>query len=119
MLARRAAERPERFLQPGRQRHEALAAEHDLGMLEAAERQAEVVEPVRQRLARHRDAGFGHVGEVGQAHPAGLVRLAEDHLPLRPVQRPPLPDAPLERPPDPGAELGVPAHQLLEDGDGP
>ena len=45
--------------------------------------------------------------------------LAEDHLPLRPVQRPPLADAPLQRPPDPGAQLGMPAHQLLEDGDGP
>ena len=51
MLARRAAERPERVLQPGGQRHEALAAEHDMGVLEAAERQAEVIEPVRQRLA--------------------------------------------------------------------
>jgi hypothetical protein len=119
MLTRHPAERPERVLQPGGQRHEAFAAEHDKGVLEAAERQAEVVEPVRQRLARHRHADTGHVGEVGQAHPAGLVGLAEDDLPLRAVQRTPLADAPLERPPDPGAKLGMPAHQLLENGDGP
>ena len=35
------------------------------------------------------------------------------------VQRAPLADAPLQRPPDPGAELGMPAQQLLEDGDRP
>ena len=56
MLARRAAERPERVLQARGQRHEALAAEHDMGVLEAAEGQAEVIEPVRQRRSRHRDA---------------------------------------------------------------
>jgi hypothetical protein len=90
-----------------------------MGMLEAAERQAEVVEPVRQRRARYRDARLGHLGEVGQPHPAGLVGLAEDHLPLGPVQRPPPADAPLERPPDPRLELRMPAQQLLEDGDRP
>jgi hypothetical protein len=47
------------------------------------------------------------------------VGLAEDHLPLGPVQRAPLADAALERPPDPRAEFRVPAEQLLEDGDRP
>ena len=51
MLARRAAERPQRVLQALGQRHEALAAEHDMGMLEAGEGQAEVIEPVIERRA--------------------------------------------------------------------
>lgn len=119
VLARRAAEGPERVLHPGGQGYEALAAEHDIGVLEAAEGEAEVVEAVRQRRSRHRHADVRHVGEVGEAEPARLVGLAEDHLPLRPVQRPPLANAPLERPPHPGAQLGMPAHQLLEDGDRP
>jgi hypothetical protein len=89
-----------------------------VGVLKAAEGQPEVIEPVRQRGAGDRHAGAGHVGEVGQTHPARLVGLAEDHLPLRAVQRAPLADAPLQRPPDPEAQLGMPPHQLLEDGDG-
>jgi hypothetical protein len=79
-------------------------------MLEAAEGQAEVIEPVRQRLARDGHPGAGHVGEVGQAHPAWLMGLAEDHLPLRAVQRAPLANAPLQRPPDPEAQIGMPTH---------
>jgi hypothetical protein len=43
MLARRPAERPQRILQTRRQRDEALAAEHDMGMLEAREREPKVV----------------------------------------------------------------------------
>jgi hypothetical protein len=39
-------------------------------MREARERQAEVVEPMRKRLARDRDADLAHVGEVRQAHSA-------------------------------------------------
>jgi hypothetical protein len=119
VLARCAAEGPERVLQPGRQRHEALAAEHDMGMLKAAEGEAEVVEPVRQRGAGHGDAEVAEVGEVGQPEPPGLVNLAEHHLALGAVQRPPSADAPLQRPPDPGAEIGMPAQQLLEDGHRP
>lgn len=109
MLARGTAERPERVLQPGGQRHEALAAQYEMGVLEATERQTEVVEPVRKRLARHRDADVGHIGEVGEAQPTGFVSLAEDHLTLRPMQRPPLADTLLQRPPHPGAQLGMPA----------
>jgi uncharacterized Zn-binding protein involved in type VI secretion len=114
MLARRAAEGPERVLETRGERHEALAAEHDMGVLEAAESEAEVIEPVGQRYAGNGDAEGAHVGEVRQAEPAGLVDLAEDHLALGAVQRPPLADAPLQRPPDPGAEVGMPPQQLLE-----
>ena len=115
VLARRATESPECILQSCGQRHEALAAKHDMSVLEAAEGQAEVIEPVRQRGPRDRHASAGHVGEVGQAHPARLVGLAEDHLPLRAMQRAPLADAPLQGPPNPQAQLGMPAHHLLED----
>ena len=119
VLGRHAAERPERVLQAGGERDEALALEHDMTMFEAAEDEPEMVEPVRQRRLGHRDPEPGHVGEVGQAHPARLVDLAEDHLALRAVQRAPLADAPLQRPPDAGAEVGMAAKQLLEHRDGP
>ena len=81
VLFRHAAQRPQRVLQAFRQRHEALAAEHHMGMLEPRERQPEVVEPVLEWLARDRDAEPTHVGEVRQAHPARWVLLAEDHIP--------------------------------------
>ena len=56
MLQRRAAERPQGVLQALGQRHEALAAEHDMGMLPAGEGQAEVIEPVIERRAGDADA---------------------------------------------------------------
>ncbi len=86
-----------------------------MGVLKAAEGQAEMVEPVRQRRADHRDPGAAHLGEVRQPQTAGLMRLAEDHLPLRPMQRPPLTDAPLQRAPDAVPELGVTAQELRQD----
>src|SRR6516165_4532906 len=60
MLFRHAAQRPQRILQTFGQRHEALAAEHYMGVLEARERQPEVVEPVLERLACDRDAEPAH-----------------------------------------------------------
>src|SRR5215475_7795545 len=51
-----ASSPPQRVLQALRQGDEALAAQHHMGMLEARERQAEVVEPVRERFAHNRDA---------------------------------------------------------------
>ena len=39
-----AAERPQRVLQPLGQRDEALAAEHDMGVFEAGERQAKMID---------------------------------------------------------------------------
>ena len=67
MLQRRAAERPQRVLQPLGQRHEALAAEHDMGVFPAREGQPEVIEPVIERHAGDADAAIAHVGEIGQA----------------------------------------------------
>ena len=49
VLFRHAAERPQRVLQAFGERHETLAAEHHMGMLEARERQPEVVEPMIER----------------------------------------------------------------------
>ena len=84
MFARCPAERPQGALQAFGQRHIALAAEDDMGMFEAAARQAEVVQPVgendsadgdAQDTAAGIDPEFAHVGEVGQGHPAGLMDL--------------------------------------------
>src|SRR6266571_1682238 len=85
VLFRHAAQRPQRVLQAFRERHEALAAEHDMGMLEARERQPEVIEPMIEPLTRDRDAERAHVGEVRQADAARRVLLAEDHISVGPV----------------------------------
>ena len=55
MLPRRPAERPQGILQPFGQGDEALAAEHDMGVLEAGIGQPEVIEPMIERLAGDRD----------------------------------------------------------------
>src|SRR3990172_1652076 len=117
MLVRYAAEPPQRILQSLGQGDEALAAEHDVGMLEARERQPEVVEPMVERNAGNRDAEPARVGEVGQAEAAGLVLLAEDDILLRASQRPPSPHAPFESAPDAGADLGMAPPDLFEHGD--
>ncbi len=65
VLFRHAAKRLQRILQAFRERHKTLAAEHHMGILEARERQPEVVEPVIERLTRDHDAKRPHVGEVG------------------------------------------------------
>jgi hypothetical protein len=67
-----------------------------MGMLEPREWQAEVVEPVAERLARDGDAELTHIGKVRQAHPARRVLLAEDHIPAGVVERPPFVDATLD-----------------------
>ena len=84
-------------------------------MLEPRVDQAEVVEPVIERRAGNRDARVRHVGEVRQAHAAGLVDLAEDDLPLGAVQRPPGADAPLHRPAHPFGQRRMAPLNLLED----
>ena len=58
-------------------------------MREARERQPEVIEPVIEQLTRDRDAKPAHVGEVGQAHAPWRVLLAEDHIAVGAVERPP------------------------------
>lgn len=118
MLAGRTTQAPEGVLQPLGQRHEALATQHHVDMLEARVGEPEVVEPMVERDPRDGDAGGLHVGEVRQADPPRLMGLAEDDLLLRAVQRPPGPDAALQGAPDAGIELGVTPDHLLEQGNG-
>ena len=116
MLLRHAAQRPQCVLQALGERHEAFAAEHDMGMLEARERQPEVIEPMIERLTRDGDAERAHVGEVGKAHAARRVLLAEDHIALGAIERPPSGDAPLQRPAHAFGDPGMATANLLEDG---
>src|SRR5262245_28762452 len=115
VLFRHTTQRPQRVLQAFGERHEALATQHNMGMLEARERQPEVIEPVVERFARNRDAEPAHVGEVRQAHPARRVLLSEDHVPVGAVEGSPLDDATLQCPAHPRPNLGVPAAELVED----
>ena len=118
MFPRRAAERPQGVLHPLRQGDEALAAEHDMGVLEAGIGEPEVIEPMIERRPRDRDADVAHVGEVRQSGPAGLVDLPEDDLLLFPMDGAPCADSPLQGPPDPSPEFGIASEHLFEDGDG-
>jgi hypothetical protein len=119
MLLRCAAKRPERVLQALGQGREAFAAEHDVSVLEAGEDEPEVIEAMIERLAGDGDAERAGVGEVGQPEPAGLVRLAEDHLLLWPMERPPGEDPSLQRAADIGVEVGMTPAQLLKHADHP
>ena len=115
MLFRHAAQRPQRILQAFRERHKTLAAEHHMGMLEARERQPEVVQPVIERLTGNRDAEPAHVGEVGQPHPSRRMLLAEDHIAVGTVERPPSGDAALQCPAHAWADPRMPTANLLKD----
>jgi hypothetical protein len=115
VLLRHPAQRPQRVLQPFGQRHEALAAEHHMGMLEARECQPEVVEPVAEPLTRDRDAERAHVGEVGQAHPPRRMLLAEDHISVGTVERPPSGDAALQCSAHARGDPEIATANLLED----
>src|SRR5271166_1885923 len=106
MLLRRAAERPQCVLQTFGQGRETFAAEHDVSVLEAGEDEPEVIEPMIERLPSDGDAETAGVSEVGQPQPARLMLLAEDHVLLRSVKRPPGQDAPLQRAADVGMEVG-------------
>ena len=89
-------------------------------MLPAGIGQGEVIEAVFERLPGDADGEIAHVGEVRQALPTRRMVLAEDHLPLRPVQAMPGADPPLQRAaqPVPIAVRMAPLH-LLEQGDRP
>ena len=115
MFVRGAAQRPQGVLQTFRQGDITLPAQHHMGVLEARVDQPEVIESVIKRLARDGDHQVAHVGEVRQAHPPGLVDLAEHHLLLRPEQRPPGADPALHGPAHAIAQLGVATPDLLED----
>ncbi len=90
-----------------------------MGVLPAAEGQAQMVEPVIEWRAGDADAAIAHVGKVGQPQPARRMLLPEDDVLFGTVQRPPGADAPLQRAPDAGADLGVAAADLVKNGDRP
>src|SRR6476620_11329172 len=114
VLARYATERPQGVLQPFRQGHETLPAEHDMGVFEAGIGQPEVIEPVIQRGASDRNAGIAHVSEIRKAHPARLMHLPENDLTLRAMNGAPRSDAPLQRAANAAAQLGMPPDHLLK-----
>jgi hypothetical protein len=88
MLQRRSAEPPVR-LQTLRQCREVLTTEHDMSMLPARERQAEVIDPVIEWHTRNADAVIAHLGEIGQPSPTWRVLLPEDDVALGSIERPP------------------------------
>src|SRR5260370_2109109 len=60
------------------------------------------------------DAEYARVGEVGQAKPAGLVLLTEDHILLGADQRSPRAHAPFQRAPNAGVDLRMAPPDLVE-----
>ena len=89
VAVRSTAKRPERILQPLGQGNEAFPAENDVTMLEVGPYQPKVIEDMVEGLAGNRHAETAQIGEVGQAEPAGFMRLAEDHFLLFAVNGPP------------------------------
>lgn len=73
-----------------------------------------------ERAAGDAHAQIAHLGEVRQAEPAWLMRLAEDHFLLGAIDRPPSADPSLKRAP---RRIPVPlemaARHLLEHADRP
>ncbi|MET4518387.1 hypothetical protein ABIB81_007740 [Bradyrhizobium sp. I1.7.5] len=117
MLPRRPTERPEGILQAFGQGNEALAAKHDVSVLEAAIGQTEVIETMIQRCARDRNTQLAHVCEVGEAELARLMDLAEDYLLLLAMDRPPGTDTTFQSTTDTGTEIRMTSEHLLEDRD--
>jgi len=101
------------------QRHEALAAEDDVSVLEAGERKTEVVEPMVERLPSDGDAEPAHLREVGKTEPAWWMLLSEDDILFGAVHGPPGSNTPFQRPTHALADLGMTTAHLLEDGDDP
>src|SRR5260370_32688172 len=97
------------LLRPLLERHEALAAKHDMGVLPAREGQPEVIEPVIERHTGDADAATAHVGEIGQTQPTRRVLLPENDLLLGAVEPPPGTAAPPPPAPDAGAPLRMAA----------
>ena len=86
-----------------------------MSMLEARERQSEVIEPVIERHACDGDAKCRHCGEVGQAHSSRRVLLPEHHISVRAVERAPSPDAALQGATDSHRHFRMATADLLED----
>src|SRR5258708_8812769 len=65
------------------------------------------------------NAEYAGVGEVGQAKPAGLVLLTEDHILLGAGQGSPAAHSPFQRAPNAGANLRMAPPDLVEHCNGP
>ena len=78
-----------------------------------------MIEPVIEPLPGDGDAQVGHVGEIRQTHPAGLMDLAEDDLLVRAMQRPPGTDAPLQGAARTRGQVRMAPLHLFEDRDRP
>ncbi|MCY1301877.1 hypothetical protein D9M70_515110 [compost metagenome] len=89
VIERRTADRPQGVLKSLGQGDKAFAAKDDMGVFEARPNQPEVIEQMVERLTGDRHAEAAHVGKIRQPQPAGLVRLAEDHLLRLTVNGPP------------------------------
>src|SRR5271163_285256 len=72
-----------------------------------------------QHDTRDGDAEGTRVGEVGQAKPAGLVLLTEDHVLLGADQGSPPAHAPFQRAPNASADLRMTSPDLVEHRNGP
>jgi len=59
-------------------------------MLEPRKGETKMVEAIRQGRVCDRDADIVYHREIGQSHAPGLMLLAENHIPLRPVQGTPV-----------------------------
>jgi hypothetical protein len=78
-----------------------------------------MIKPVIKRHPRDRHAKGTCIGKIRQAHAAGLVLLAEDHIPFRPIEGAPGIDAPFQRAPDIWVQVMVAAAQFLQHADHP
>nr|KIS31664.1 hypothetical protein TQ38_16340 [Novosphingobium sp. P6W] len=119
MKLRRAACGPERVLQPFGQGDEALTAQDDVPVFEAATWKPEVIEQVVQGLSGDGNSQIVHTRKIGQAEPPGLVHLPENYFAILPVDGAPVANAPLQGSPGAKLRLGISAGQLLEDRYGP
>ena len=91
-----AAELPQRALQAGGQRNEALAAGDDHRMAPAGMGEHELVETMVESRAFHDDVELVGHGEVGQPQAAWRMLLREVDLAFGAVRGPPLPQAALQ-----------------------
>lgn len=83
-------------------------------MVETRPDQPEMIQAMVEGLPGNEDTEIAHVGEIRQTEPARLVMLAEDHLLLGTIDRPPGANAPFHGPPDARIKIGVTAPYLLE-----
>ncbi len=114
VIARCAADRPKGVLQTTRQRGKTLAAFDNLGMLEAAIGQPEVIEQILEDHAGDRDLEARCVGKIRQPHASRLVNLPEHDLLIFAMARAPCADAALKCAANTRTEFGVALAKLTK-----